>query len=243
MSKLYDGAEGAQAPDANEQSEGRPGGSYIWALVIGSMIEIEDWQSLIAITDWRTLFDAYERADDTPDHLLALIGDDEQAAEHALSHLGEAVIHQGTPWSVTPVVVRVVVGMILAGELQPGSARLEGVIGFLEAVADTLRQIPPAKYRAKFEQSARIDISGPLASAIALYNREAAEGEDRNYIETLGDRATEVYFDKVCLDLMDTAPAILKAFRTVSTDPCLETRSAAARGCADLVAGGYGSGN
>lgn len=28
-----------QAPDANERSEGKPGASYIWALVIGSMIE------------------------------------------------------------------------------------------------------------------------------------------------------------------------------------------------------------
>jgi hypothetical protein len=39
MSKVYDGAEGAQAPDANERSEDKPGGSYIWALVIGSMIK------------------------------------------------------------------------------------------------------------------------------------------------------------------------------------------------------------
>jgi hypothetical protein len=38
MSKVYNGAEGL-APDANERSEGKPGASYIWALVIGSMIE------------------------------------------------------------------------------------------------------------------------------------------------------------------------------------------------------------
>jgi hypothetical protein len=36
MSKVYDGAEGAQAPDANERSEDKPGARYIWALVIGS---------------------------------------------------------------------------------------------------------------------------------------------------------------------------------------------------------------
>jgi hypothetical protein len=29
----------ALAPDANERSEDKPGASYIWALVIGSMIE------------------------------------------------------------------------------------------------------------------------------------------------------------------------------------------------------------
>jgi hypothetical protein len=39
MSKVYDGAEGAQAHDANEQSEDKPGASCIWALAIGSMIE------------------------------------------------------------------------------------------------------------------------------------------------------------------------------------------------------------
>ena len=38
MSKVYDGAEGL-APDANERSEDIPGANYIWALVIGSMIE------------------------------------------------------------------------------------------------------------------------------------------------------------------------------------------------------------
>jgi hypothetical protein len=36
---VYDGAEGAPPPDANERSEAKPGVSYIWALVIGSMIE------------------------------------------------------------------------------------------------------------------------------------------------------------------------------------------------------------
>jgi hypothetical protein len=136
-----------------------------------------------------------------------------------------------------------VVGFILAGKLQPGSARLEGAIAFLREVAFTLMQIPPSRYRARLEQSARVDILGPLAAAIALYDTDAADGEYRNYIDTLGDRAAEVYFDKVCLDLMDTAPHVLKALRTVLTDPCLGTRSAAARGCADLTAGGYGSEN
>ena len=38
-SKVYDGAKGAKAPDANERSEDKPGASYIWALVIGNRIE------------------------------------------------------------------------------------------------------------------------------------------------------------------------------------------------------------
>lgn len=39
MSKVYDGAEGAQAPDAKERSEDKRDGCYVWALVIGGMIE------------------------------------------------------------------------------------------------------------------------------------------------------------------------------------------------------------
>jgi hypothetical protein len=39
MSKVYDGAEGAQAPDANERSEDITAARYIWALVIASVIE------------------------------------------------------------------------------------------------------------------------------------------------------------------------------------------------------------
>ena len=35
---VYDGAEGALALDANERSKDKPGASYMWALVIGSMI-------------------------------------------------------------------------------------------------------------------------------------------------------------------------------------------------------------
>ena len=203
------------------------------------MIDPADWQALIAATNWRSVFHAYGRADDTPGHLRALVGDDARAFDDALAHLGNDVLHQGTPWSATPPVVRVVVGLILAGALPPGSPRLEGVVGFLAGIADTLSQIPDAQFRARFEQSARIDISGPLAEAIALYDREETEGEDRNYLDTLGDAATEVYFDTVCLDLMNLAPAIMQALRSVMADPRSETRLLAARGCRDLIAGGH----
>lgn len=40
MSKVCSGAAGAQAPDANERSKDKPGARYIWALVIGIMIDV-----------------------------------------------------------------------------------------------------------------------------------------------------------------------------------------------------------
>jgi hypothetical protein len=39
MSKVYDGAEGARAPDADERSEDKPDASSIWAKATASMIE------------------------------------------------------------------------------------------------------------------------------------------------------------------------------------------------------------
>jgi hypothetical protein len=39
MSKVYDGADGAQVPDAKERSEDKPAARCTWALVIGRMID------------------------------------------------------------------------------------------------------------------------------------------------------------------------------------------------------------
>ncbi|MET7396505.1 hypothetical protein ABZS66_23795 [Dactylosporangium sp. NPDC005572] len=65
-----------------------------------------------------TLLHAYGRATDTPAHLAALAGADAEARAAALSHLWSAVIHQGTPWTVTPPAAEVIVALV--AELPPG---------------------------------------------------------------------------------------------------------------------------
>lgn len=74
----------------------------------------------VSDVDWSRLFHAYGAADDTPDHLRALTGDDPDAQTAALDHLWSAVIHQGTPWLVTPPAAVVVAGLLA----DPATARL-----------------------------------------------------------------------------------------------------------------------
>lgn len=66
------------------------------------------------------LFHAYGPATDTPAHLRALTGDDDDARAGAVRHLWSAVLHQGTPGTVTPLaVVEVVVALRDAQVTQP----------------------------------------------------------------------------------------------------------------------------
>jgi hypothetical protein len=52
------------------------------------------------------------RATDTPAYLRALVSGDTTAQQAALDHLWAAVIHQGTPWTVTPMAALVVAGLL-----------------------------------------------------------------------------------------------------------------------------------
>ncbi|WP_238007465.1 hypothetical protein KZZ52_18995 [Dactylosporangium sp. AC04546] len=80
-----------------------------------------------------TLLHAYGRATDTPAHLAALAGADAAARTAALSHLWSAVIHQGTPWTVTPPAAEVIVALLPA--LDAADVR-RSLLRFLAAVAE-----------------------------------------------------------------------------------------------------------
>lgn len=69
------------------------------------------WQAADGV-DWSRLFHAYGAATDTPAYLRALIGGDLDGQLAAFDHLDSAVLHQGTVYSVTPVAVRVVAGLL-----------------------------------------------------------------------------------------------------------------------------------
>ena len=78
----------------------------------------------VTAPDFARLFHAYGPAIDTPEHLAALTGDDEDAQVRAVRHLWSAVLHQGTPGTVTPVAVRAVVAALggTGGEAARGEA-------------------------------------------------------------------------------------------------------------------------
>lgn len=94
------------------------------------------------------LFHAYGPATDTPAHLRALTGEDDDARAAAVRHLWSAVLHQGTPWMVTPVVVVEVVEALR----HPGVADPELQVALLEFLAEVATEgTVPTEGRAELE--------------------------------------------------------------------------------------------
>ena len=103
------------------------------------------WQAAQGV-DWSRLFHAYAAATDTPGHLRALTGGDRDAQLAAFAHLDFAVLHQGTVYSVTPVAVRVVAGLLCEEALRrpghDGTVLLPQVLAFLGWAADSAAAAP-----------------------------------------------------------------------------------------------------
>jgi hypothetical protein len=102
------------------------------------------------VTDWGSLSHAYGAARDTPAHLAALLGEDEDARLVALDHLDAAVLGDDRLWSATPVVVAAVVDLL---DASPERAAL------LDWVRDVARVV--AAY-------AREGYADPAASAVPV---------------------------------------------------------------------------
>ena len=58
--------------------------------------------SALDTAEWTTWPHAYGSARDTPEHLAALLGDDEEAQLTAARHFSSAIVHQATVWPSSP---------------------------------------------------------------------------------------------------------------------------------------------
>ncbi|GIH91875.1 hypothetical protein ACFFMN_34290 [Planobispora siamensis] len=154
----------------------------------------------VADVDWSRLFHAYGMASDTPGHLRALVGDDEDARRAAVLHLGGAVIHQGTPWTVTPPAALVVAGLLADPRTarpvaDPFSGRDSGgesavkplrviLLGFLREVAEAARPgVPEDELRAAAYPAGREPDIPALARrmfAVDGWGDEDADAEDED---------------------------------------------------------------
>lgn len=95
----------------------------------------------LSATDWRRHFHAYGLALDTPDQLRDLFSPRAALRQGAMQHLNSAVLHQGTIFSVTPVVVRIVIDQLhepVLREPMRGDSTLAAVLGFLGEVGDSV---------------------------------------------------------------------------------------------------------
>jgi hypothetical protein len=168
------------------------GSPVILRLVLG-------WQAADG-ADWSRLFHAYGAATDTPAHLRALTSGDLDAQLAALDHLDFAVLHQGTVYSVTPVAVRVVAGLldepVLRRTGHEGCPLLAAVLAFLGRAADSAA-------------TARIGpVEPPLdAGEVESFHRRLNGGD----ADAWASPAFGALMHRAVLDLRQAAPELIEA--------------------------------
>ncbi len=194
-------------------------------------MQIETWRSLLEKTDWPRLTHAYDWADETPGHLLALVGEDDAAREAALRHLISALVHQGTSWPATAPAALIVAGILedkgLANRLLPIRTKL---VRFLALVAETLPGPggPPLD-RKELEDWASYDLEPMIAA-----RDDEAMYEDQD--------AANALFARSLLAVRDAGPRLLRTLMTCLSDPSSSTRMQAAYGAALFAAYGFPGG-
>lgn len=191
--------------------------------------------------DWSRLSHAYGAATDTPAHLRALVSGDAVAQQAALDHLWAAVIHQGTPWTVTPVAALVVAGLlpdpalsrpvadsISAATGWPPLPLRAALLSFLAAVAEATR--PDL---AEDELAATACPPGRTAATQAALDGLCA---DTHKTEQQINELLQALQNRVILDLRAAAPALLNAVTSCLTDGDPRVRVRAAHAASLLAA-------
>jgi hypothetical protein len=170
------------------------------------------WQAAAGV-DWARLFHAYGPAIDTPAHLRALVGDDLAGQGVALDHLDSAVLHQGTVYSVTPVAVRVVAGLLHEPALRhaghPVDQLLPEVLAFLGRAADS----------AAADRIGSVEPPLDTAEADSFYPRLADGGEEAWESPLVG-----ALMRRAVIDLRGSAPELIEAVVEFMDDPELAVR-------------------
>jgi hypothetical protein len=191
--------------------------------------------------DWSRLSHAYGAATETPAHLRALVSGDTVAQQAALDHLGAAVIHQGTPWTVTPVAALVVAGLlpdpalsrpvadsISAATGWPPLPLRAALLSFLAAVAEATR--PDL---AEDQLAATACPPGRTAATQAALDGLYADTQET---EQQINELIEALQNRVILDLRAAAPALLNAVTSCFTDGDPRVRVRAAHAASLLAA-------
>jgi hypothetical protein len=177
----------------------------------------------LELTDWTKLLHAYGRAGDTPGHLRALLTADAGARKGAMDHLWSAVIHQGTPWTVTGPAAMVVAGVLWdprIGEVQ--DALRAGLIAFLGAVAAVAAvSSKGTKSLEELRETARYDID-PLL-----------ESDDHGAVYEDEEAANSLYARSI-LGCVEVAPELMKAILQGLNDPDHGVRMEAVAGATRL---------
>jgi hypothetical protein len=152
----------------------------------------KSWSQVFEQTDWTRLWHAYGPAADTPGHLRALLDGSDDERRAAENHLISAVMHQGTPWSVTRVVIGLLQDDAVAQRIRPS---LEGIFAYLDEVEDCLEQLSDDDWSEVERMAARVP---DTFDAITEWTAVEKDEELMN-----------AYFARAGLDLRRLLPRIL----------------------------------
>jgi hypothetical protein len=97
--------------------------------------------SKLSEAEWASWPHAYGKARDTPGHLAALLGDEEDAQAAAAYHFGSAIVHQSTLWLSSPDAFGWLIRVLRARRVP--DAVLAQCLGALAEAADLLADIAP----------------------------------------------------------------------------------------------------
>ena len=165
-----------------------------------------------------SLFHVFGRATDTAGHLAALRDGDGGARDEAVKHLWSAVIHQGTPGTVTPPAA-VAVAELLGDPRLSGSGLADlrrNLLRFLAAVAEAGRADEPAVITAMAYPTGR-DVDAETAAL------EANGGELWDDMEL-----ADAMYARAVLGCREVLPVLLTAATSRLTDESPRVRAAAA---------------
>jgi hypothetical protein len=171
-------------------------------------------------TDWSRLHHAYGRATDTPGHLRALLQEDPESRNNAMSHLWSAIIHQGTPWSATGPVALVVAGLLSDERIDRGEPIRANLLEFLVRVAEAPQRAGCSME--ELERMASFDIEPFLDSGDdeALYGSEDAASS---------------FYARAILGCIKVAPVLMKVMLEGLANPRSRVRACAAMGAVTLA--------
>jgi len=165
-------------------------------------------REVIEATDWKSLYHAYEHAEDTPNRLLGLLSEEPEVCGDALAFLDAAVLHQGTIYPVTPPVVVFVAGIL--------DDKRIGVV---------CESALPWDERSRPLRAGLLEWLGAVAES-AIWSQEADDDSGFDDMEDEGndDNAGSIAATRACRALL---PEVYQAIKPFLDDPDEDVRQAA----------------
>jgi len=156
--------------------------------------------SALGEEEWTSWPHAYGKAKDTPGHLTALLGDDEEAHRHAALHFGSAIVHQSSVWPASPDAFDWLIRVLRVKPL-PYNV-LEECVGVLIEAAEYLGDVPSDKPVPELSKGAR--------KWLKRFGRTPDDEHDLVWEEFFETEVSQEVYDWVLVRMAKLRPAVFE---------------------------------